>query len=63
VLPPAPHTKATSTQPAIMYFDPTCDSLGGGNGYSFGVLLQSADNNELAKTSHTRVRRQIKTRS
>jgi len=27
-----------------MYFDLTCDSLGGGNGYSFGVLLQSADN-------------------
>ena len=27
-----------------MSFDPTCDSLGGGNGCSFGAVLQPADN-------------------
>ena len=27
-----------------MYFDPACDSLGGGNGCSFGAVLQPADN-------------------
>ena len=27
-----------------MYVDPTCDSLGGGNGCSFGAVLQPADN-------------------
>ena len=35
---------STITEPTIMSFDPTCDSLGGGNGCSFGAVLQPADN-------------------
>ena len=33
-----PQTKATLTELAIMYFDPTCDSLGRCNGCGFGVV-------------------------